>query len=204
MKLYRILSEETALEIAERLSRSENWKPGNARTAGLTGTVKQNEEILNHADLAEIGKRILNHPDVQVDHLALQCSPPKFSRYRDGARYQAHTDAPWMGTTRTDLSCTLWLSKGYYGGELIVDGQAIKGAPGQAFVYPCGEIHEVRPVTSGQRIAVVTWIESRVRDLHKRTMLSDMRKLLGTFDDADPRHLELTRLFSALLRMWME
>jgi PKHD-type hydroxylase len=202
MKLYRILSEKEALEVAEAAKGLE-WAEGKARTPELTGTVKQNREVLSHKLLPAIGKKIVNHPSIQMDHIPRKAYSPKFSRYSDGEHYKAHTDAPWMGETRTDLSCTLWLNDDYEGGELEVEGNKIRGKPGECLVYDCGSIHEVKPVTSGERICVVTWMQSRIRDKEKRRLVSDYRKFLAKFEGG-PLFVEGGRIHSALLRRWSE
>lgn len=206
MRIYSLLPAKQAAVVADQITKVRDWKQGKARTEGETGTIKQNEEILKHPLLPELGRKIISHPGIALDCIPLKCHQPKFSRYQEGARYQAHTDAPWMGETRTDLSCTLWLSdpESYEGGELVIGGQAFKGEPGQAFVYDCGEAHEVRPVSQGQRIAVITWIQSRIRDPIKRQFISDYRRFLEKLEDHPELFLEGGRFNSALLRRWSE
>jgi PKHD-type hydroxylase len=211
MKFYQLFPEEQAKALCEQL-RSAQWAEGKARTKELTGTVKQNEEILEHVALQTIGQRLAAHPEIALDHIPLQVHKPKFSRYTEGgAHYGVHTDAPWMGATRTDLSCTIWLSSpdSYEGGELVIydDGEKrqFKGNPGQCVIYDCGRPHEVLPVTSGERICAVTWIQSRVRDSQKRRLVSNFRKFLAKFEQDQPeRFLEGSAIYSALLRRWIE
>lgn len=203
MKLYQIFPEAQARAIGQKIA-TLSWSTGKARTKELTGSIKRNGEILSHTSLQMIGKRIVNHPEIQLDHIPLQLHPPKFSRYREGEFYKAHTDAPWMGRTRTDLSCTLWLSDEYEGGELVVAGERFRGKPGECLIYDCGEIHEVTPVTSGERICAVSWLQSRVRDRHKRTLISDFRRFLAKLESSQSLFVEGGRVHSALLRMWIE
>lgn len=202
MKTYRIITKEQALALAEK-TKGLSWQQGKARTKELTGTTKQNKEILSHVALQTLGKRIAAHPEIQLDTIPIKMHAPKFSRYSEGEHYKLHTDAPWMGDTRTDLSCTLWLSEDYDGGELVIDGVPYKGEPGECLIYNCGLPHEVRPVTFGERICVITWIQSRVRDSEKRKLITDFRRFLGNFEDS-PLFLEGGRIHSALLRMWIE
>lgn len=203
MKIYNILPEALALSIGENVRKSE-WPVGKARTKELTGTVKNNGEILSHDALQSIGTKIGANTQVQLDHIPLKLHPPKFSRYAKGDYYQSHTDAPWMGQTRTDLSCTLWLSNDYEGGFLRIEDKELKGAPGQCIVYNCGTPHEVTPVTSGERICAVTWIQSRIRDAHKRKLVSDFRKFLANFEDNRTLFMQGGQIHSALLRLWCE
>lgn len=204
-KVYRVFPSAQAAAVAAQLS-AKDWSQGKARTVAETGTVKQNEEILEHPLLENIGRRIVNHPEAAIDCIPLKCHKPKFSRYREGARYHQHTDAPWMGSTRTDLSCTLWLSDpaSYEGGELVINGESFKCDAGEVLVYDCGSIHEVRPVTSGERICAVTWIQSRIRSVERRKMVSDYRRFVEKLKGQPELYLEAGRFNSALLRMWTE
>ena len=111
-----------------------------------------------------------------------------------------------MGSTRTDLSCTVFLSdpNSYEGGELVVNGEAVKGRAGEAIVYDCGSIHEVAEVTEGERICAVTWIQSRIRDMSKRKLVSEYRRFVEQLKGQPEMYLEAGRFNSALLRMWSE
>ena len=71
-------------------------------------------------------------------------------------------------------------------------------------IYDCGDPHEVLPVTRGERICVITWIQSRIRDAHKRQLVSKMRRFLSRFEDNQELFVEGGQIHSALLRMWIE
>ena len=92
------------------------------------------------------------------------------SRYRGGMAYGTHVDDPVMNGSRTDLSFTLSLSDpdSYTGGELVMEDplehRAIRLAAGDMVLYPTSALHRVEPVTDGERMAVVGWITSWVRD----------------------------------------
>lgn len=204
MKLYRLLPAEQARQIAGELS---GWKEGLARTRELTGTVKQNEEILGK-DAPNMSRvittAILTNANVQLECIPLKIHPPKFSRYAGSSHYNEHTDAPWMGDVRTDLSCTLWLNDDYDGGELCIGGEKYKGQAGVAAIYNCEMPHSVAPVTRGERICAITWMQSRIRDPHKRGLVTDFRKFLSKIEDDQRLFVEGGRIHSALIRMWME
>jgi len=211
MRAYRILTVEAATAVLESVKEME-WGNGKARTPELTGTIKQNYEILSsdnkeaEALSVVIGKSLMAHRVFQLDTIPLMLHPPKFSMYREGAHYKEHTDAPWMGKTRTDLACTLWLSDpdAYDGGELCTQGKQLKGKQGECVVYECGSPHKVNPVTKGERICVVTWIQSRIRDAHKRKIVSDFRRFLSNFEDNQELFVQGGAIHSAILRMWIE
>ena len=81
---------------------------------------------------------------------------------------------------RSDLAATLFLADPdeYDGGELeVVDlygTHEVKLAAGDAIVYPSGSVHQVRPVTRGERVASFLWTQSMVREDGKRAMLFDL------------------------------
>lgn len=200
--MYQLIPEEQARALGEKVS-AMKWAQGKARTESLTGTVKRNSEILSHPSLQLLGKRIVNHPEIQMDWLPKQAHPPKYSRYQEGEEYQWHTDAPWMAGTRTDMACTLWLNDEYEGGELEVEGVLVRGKPGKCAVYNCGEPHRVLSVKHGERICAITWLQSRVRDPLKRRLVSDLRRAMSKFED-QPYFLDAAKVHSGLLRMWAE
>ena len=120
-------------------------------------------------------------------------APPLLARYEPGMKYGAHADVAFMTIAtpdgprklRSDLSCTVFLSDpaSYAGGELVLHigtrPVAIKGLPGEAFVYPSTTLHEVRPVTSGQRLVSITFIESQVPDERERNTLYELKEVLA-------------------------
>jgi PKHD-type hydroxylase len=114
-------------------------------------------------------------------------APPLISRYQPGMMYGGHADAAIMnlpaGPLRSDLSCTVFLSDpdSYAGGELSIElGNqviAFKGRPGEAIVYPSTTLHEVMPVTAGERVVSITFIESQIADLARRTIVYELNEL---------------------------
>ncbi|MEM9840713.1 MAG: 2OG-Fe(II) oxygenase, partial [Pseudomonadota bacterium] len=95
-------------------------------------------------------------------------------------------------------------------GELVVHSaggtQSFKGEAGELVLYPTSEIHEVRPVTDGERLVCVGWIESLVPDQAQRGLLFDLENLrvsLRTRLPADAaERLVLDKSIANLLRMW--
>jgi PKHD-type hydroxylase len=142
--------------------------------------------------------------------------PPYLSRYRPGMYYDRHIDAPVMGMqnkTRTDFSITVFLNpaSSYDGGELIVDWeqgqQAFKLDAGDAVVYETSLVHEVAEVTRGERLAIVTWVQSMIRDPSQRRILRDLQRACGQLQEAAPDSEVLELLNAAyanLFRMWSQ
>jgi PKHD-type hydroxylase len=73
-------------------------------------------------------------------------------------------------------------------------------------LYPSSSIHEVRPVTSGERIVFVGWIESLLPDPSQRELLFDLENLRTTMRRSLPANsaemLTLDKSIANLLRMW--
>ena len=136
-----------------------------------------------------------------------------FSRYRPGDAYGLHVDDATMaaddgGRLRTDLSFTLFLSEpeSYEGGALVVDGldgeREVKLPAGGVVLYPTGALHRVQPVTAGERLACVGWIQSLVRREDERELLFDLGRVRAGLPDGEARLL-LDKSIGALLRLWI-
>ena len=199
------------------------WKPG-VETAGETArAVKQNEQ----ADLSSrsgaklknlLREAILGHPVLQAYARPRRVSKLIVSRTRDGGHYGLHIDNSRMGhgpeSLRTDLSFTLFLADPdtYEGGHLAIEmsgmTQRAKGQPGELVLYPSTTLHGVEPVTKGERIVCVGWIESEIRSGDQREILFDLENLkaeLSRQHDANsPEMLILAKTMANLRRMWTE
>ena len=145
----------------------------------------------------------------------LSIAPPMITRYEPGMNYGLHTDAAIIplpeGPIRADLSCTIFLSdpESYEGGALHitfgVGEMRFKGKPGTAIVYPSNTLHEVEPVTSGERLVAISFIESRIANAEKRNLLYELNEvaaLEGLNMQAD-NFTRLQGVQSNLARFWM-
>lgn len=135
------------------------------------------------------------------------------SRYRGGMTYGTHVDDPVMNGNRTDLSFTLSLSDpgAYTGGELVMEDpledRAIRLEAGDMVLYPTSALHRVEPVTEGERMAVVGWITSWVRDPARREILHDLDVAARLLHDEHGKSPAFDRVFKSkanLSRMWYD
>lgn len=215
-----VLDSETAHHWAHRLQAGD-WIDGRSSAGTLARLVKSNEQLRPDSDLArELGGQLLarlgRHPGFVSAALPEQILPPRFNRYRDGGHYGLHVDAAVMPfgerSLRSDLSATLFLAEPdtYDGGELCIEtefgAQPVKLPAGHMVLYPSSSLHEVRPVTRGERLAAFFWIQSLVRDGSARTLLYDLdgaiQQLTPALDGDDARLLTLTGVYHNLLRRW--
>ena len=138
------------------------------------------------------------------------------SRYREGMQYGAHVDRALMGddtTWRTDLSLTLFLNEpdAYDGGELALQygcGETLTKLPARSMAcYPTGQLHRVMPVTRGERLVVVGWIQSYVRDDASREVLRDLGEAMEALrgrEEFRSAHDLINKTHANLMRRWAE
>ena len=139
---------------------------------------------------------------------------PSLVRYDAGMRYGAHIDAAYLPVgpqpLRSDVSCTIYISgpDDYQGGELVAHMGSeivrIKGNAGSAVFYPSTTVHQVVPVSAGERLVIITFIESQIPDQLQRDMLhalNEVRALEALKMDWRNR-TQLDYVIQNLQRMW--
>lgn len=184
------------------------------------------KEVKNNLQAAENNKSLFKIQEI-VDHalstsplfnitaLPKKVFPPIVSKYTTGKYYGWHVDSPIMGDPpmRTDLAMTIFLSspETYEGGELILQtasGNVIfKPTRGDAVLYPCQYLHCVNEIRSGERVAVVTWIQSNVASPEQRQILFDLNQVHAVLHQKDMHSPEtnlLLQTHSNLFRMWAD
>ncbi|MCB2078166.1 MAG: Fe2+-dependent dioxygenase [Novosphingobium sp.] len=220
--IEKVLDTGEVAQFRERMAQAV-WRDG-AETAGTRSVaVKQNLQIgQSDAVAVELGNAILRklgrNPQFISAALPEKIFPPCFNLYQDGGHYGIHVDSALMRvpdadmTIRSDLSATVFLSEpeDYDGGELVIESeygaQEVKLSAGDMVLYPSTSLHQVLPVTRGQRIASFFWIQSSVADEGARTLLFDLDQSIQSLsrDRArdDPDIERLIRTYHNLLRRW--
>lgn len=207
-----------------RLIDGGRWEDGKGTAGRQSALAKRNRQIAADCERGEQARRIVLEA-LQADGLFLSAAlpkaifPPLFNRYDgdEGHAFGNHVDnairfLPDGSSLRTDLSATLFLSapEDYDGGELVIEdsygAHEVKLAAGDMVLYPSTSLHRVEPVTRGSRVASFFWIESRVRDDARRTILLDMdaaiRSLAQSLGDEREEVVSLTGCYHNLLRQW--
>jgi PKHD-type hydroxylase len=217
-----VLTPEQVAQFRARLNETD-WVDGRASVGSQGAQVKRNRQLAEGSPLAvELGQTIsaalMANPLFFSSVLPLRILPPFFNSYAGGEHYGPHVDGairfPSGGAAlRSDVSCTVFLSEpeDYDGGELTVidayGAHEVKLPAGHAIVYPSTSIHEVQPVTRGERLASFLWVQSMVRDDWKRSMLYELdvniQALRARHGDG-PELVGLTGHYHNLLRMWAE
>ena len=182
--------------------------------------VKHNEQLgRNIPSRKEIDQLILDclkkNADFQRIALPRTINTPLFSRYREGMEYGLHVDDATMGPSsmRTDVSVTVFLNnpQDYEGGELEIQSpygvQHVKLPAGAAVVYPSSTLHRVMPVTKGERLAAVTWVQSKIRDAQKRELMLDLDRVRRKLSELEPGAPETDlayKTYTNLMRIWLD
>jgi len=184
--------------------------------------VKSNQEVeAGAADLERLNRLVMGnlvrHPLYLAGAMPLHVATAFYARYRPGMSYGDHLDDPIMGAGgvryRSDVAVTVFLNAPaeYDGGELIIrtpgGDQVVKSPAGDAVLYPASSIHQVSPVTRGERLVAVTWVQSLVRDASRRELLFGLNaareKLLQSAPDA-PETVQVNAAYLNLVRMWSD
>ena len=218
--MYRVLQILTGEEIAEcrKIAASAPFVHG--RITNPHNKAKENEQLHDAAAYQKsselLRNAMLRSPEFMDFAFPVSLAPPMMTRYKPGMKYGAHADAAFIqlpgATIRSDLSCTIFLNdpKDYDGGELNVrlgDAQlAFKLKPGEAIVYPSDSFHQVAPVTRGERLVAITFIQSRVQDPFRRNMLFELNEIAALEGlKMDPENYGRLQLVQQnLLRHWSD
>jgi PKHD-type hydroxylase len=213
---------------ADELALAREWLEGvrfvdgKASAGTAARRVKHNLEAERGASALErldemVMRNLARHPVYRGGALPLHAATPLYIRYAPGMEYGEHLDDPIMGAGgvlyRSDVAVTVFLGapEEYDGGELVIRGasgtQSVKLPAGDAVLYPAGTIHRVSPVTRGERLVAVTWVQSAVREPAKRELLYGLNlareKLLSTAPDAEET-AQVNAAYSNLIRMWSD
>jgi len=202
----------------ELLTPHADWRPGHESAGWHARGVKHNRQLdraspLHQRLAAQVTASLEAHPLLQAAALPVRIHGLLFSRCGPGEGYGRHVDNAFMAGGRADVSFTLFLQDpaAYSGGGLMLESPAgeeeVRLAAGSAFVYPSTLLHRVAPVTGGERLVAVGWIQSRVRDAEQREILFDLdtaRRGLFQREGKSEVFDLISRSYSNLLRRWGE
>jgi len=190
-----------------RISNPHNQTKNNRQIDTTSQDHSATSQLLMQAMLRHEGFRNFAFP--------VRIAPPLLSKYSLSMSYGMHSDnaflpIPNQQPLRSDISMTIFLNdpQSYEGGELTLYLESkpvkLKMAAGCAVVYPSTFLHEVAPVTRGERLVAITFIESKFRDERQRELLY----LLGEVEALEGLNIEhenrvrLSYIQQNLQRMW--
>lgn len=223
LTIDQLLPRSETIEFARRLTKAD-WQDGKKTAGSQAMTVKSNLQLDDQSALAIQLRQLLlqklaAHPLFISAALPNAIFPPKFNCYQNGGHYGQHVDNALMTLPdgrfiRTDISATLFLTEpqSYEGGELMIESQygaqSVKLNAGDLVLYPSTSLHEVKPVTSGQRICAFFWVQSLVRDSIQREQLFELDQSIQSLTQeigvSHPEVRRLTGIYHNLLRSWTQ
>lgn len=218
--MYRILPILTDAEVAQCRKIAAETPFVDGRITNPHNKVKNNEQLHDESAYKATSQLLHNalvrSPEFLEFAFPVAVAPPLITRYKPGMKYGAHADAAFIQlpgmTIRSDISCTIFLNdpNSYEGGELLVEHSdaelKFKLNPGNAIVYPSTSFHQVVPVSKGERLVAITFIQSRIRDPFKRYTLFELNEVAALeglkMDPTNYARLQLVQ--QNLLRQWSD
>jgi PKHD-type hydroxylase len=214
LQLSDIIEPNTLNVICEEVAKLD-FHSGQQTAGRAVRSLKNNQQILladdQPAPLAMLLKYLSKNPIFQAACLPRQFARVMLNRYQQGMQYGNHIDDAYIAGVRTDVSFSFCLSSAseYSGGELVLcdatGERSWKLDKGDVLIYPSTHLHRVNSVTEGERIAMVGWLQSTVRDAGHRELLFDLKQSAAHELEAQGKSEQYDRLsksYSNLLRMW--
>ena len=225
LPIANVLTAEQAAQCRDRLAGAD-WTDGRITAGHQSAKAKDNAQLPETSPVArELGAMVLDalsrNSTFFAAALPKRIFPPLFNRYAGGQSFGTHVDnairydrsGGRAEPIRTDLSATLFLSapEDYDGGELVIEDtygtQRIKLGAGDLVLYPGTSLHQVLPVTRGERLASFFWIQSMVREDAQRQLMFELDVSIRQLTQSLPDHAALVRLtgvYHNLLRRWAD
>lgn len=209
------------LQAINQLIRQGQFEDGKLTAGWHAEDVKNNRQWKADSELYDelnynLGQALGQNPEFTAAAYPKLLQPFLISESSDGGHYGPHIDDALMGMNqiaRSDISCTIFLNdaRSYQGGELLMGYQgnelSYKLNAGDAIIYPSSTLHQVTPVSQGQRRVAVSWIESYIRNADQREILYDLdqaRKDIMSKDGKSDSFDRISKSHANLLRMWAE
>lgn len=224
---YRIDNVLSADELThiQTLLQQASWQQGSLTAGRQARDAKNNQQLAYDDPLAQEMARLVlaavaDNGMFKSVATPLRAMTPCFNRYTGSSNhYGRHIDNAVRAAAhngelvRTDLSMTLFLNppENYTGGELrlVLGTQTLdfKLPAGSMLLYDAAYVHEVLPVTEGERLACFFWVQSMVQNAQQRIILHDLDRALTALRDTHGENEEtisLMGVYHNLLRMWSQ
>ena len=210
------------LKQAQALAARASFDDGGTTAGDMPDGYKRNLQFVPRGEDLRLLTQVISNGvsrsrKVQDGALIKKMMPPMISKYTDGMEYKSNIDTPFMqhnGPLRTDLSMTLFLSDpgSYDGGALVLETEfgdhEVKLPAGGAVIYSTRLYHHVSPTTRGERIAVVTWMQSHIGDPVKRKVIEQLwhsyDDMVEARGDTSEEARRLMHAVTEITRMWAE
>jgi predicted 2-oxoglutarate/Fe(II)-dependent dioxygenase YbiX len=155
----------------ERMAAAMRDSPSESAMVGVEGAVDETQRRTRAVVvLPELHRRAVERfeaiRDTAASHFGVELSAmerPQFLRYRPGDHFIRHMDRDRAGLNRRQVSLIAFLNADFDGGALRFGGfdgaipLRLPPVPGLLLLFRSDWIHEVEPVTRGERFTIVSW-----------------------------------------------
>ena len=155
----------------------EKSSAGRRDDALAQGMKRRRDHVVDDAHLLEtltstLGRRVIPELQKSFSYRASRFEGFKIARYaaEEEGFFHAHRDNLSPATAHRRFALTVNLNDDYDGGQLVFPeyGRDLyRPNPGSALIFSCSHLHEVTPVTRGNRFALLSFLFGE-RDLRKR------------------------------------
>lgn len=204
------------LEVIHEAIHAMPFYDGKSTAGRASLEVKHNQQadgVAVSGILRLIEQRLRDHELFKLAARPQQFVRLMLSRYQPGMAYGTHVDEALINDQRTDISFTVFLSTSdcYQGGELVLEDssgeRSWKLEAGDVLLYPATYLHRVNTVEKGERLVVVGWLTSRLRDAGQRELLFDLELALReefNVRGKTPQYDRLSKVRNNLLRLLID
>ena len=216
LHLQQVIDSDTLQAVRDKLA-TLTFTDGKLTAGWAAKPLKQNQQLGSgkaaDAVLEFLLKRFRSAAGVEAALRPKQFARVMINRYQQGEFYGMHMDDALMAGIRTDISFTLGLTSltDYEGGALTIDDSSGQRSwrldAGDVLIYPSHFLHQVEPVTAGERLAMVGWVQSLVRDPQQREILFDLQAAVKAEHQANghsEQFFRLSKSYQNLLRRWLD
>jgi PKHD-type hydroxylase len=141
-----------------------NYNPRKSKVAPITTLGVIDDKIFN-----EVNQHIL------IEDHKLSINGFQFTQYEVGDYFDWHSDS--NNTVFKDRICTIviQLNNDYGGGEFQLRLESndidMEFGVGNLFIFPSNIIHRVKPITSGIRYSLVSWLVLHPNETNKKRLI---------------------------------
>jgi PKHD-type hydroxylase len=161
-----ILTQEEIQQIFD--SKEYKFTQSSLLSDGVDANIRNSLDTFLQDEFQWLSLKIAKHIHIiNKEHYKFQliaCESLQLTHYKEGMFYKAHLDIePFTEDTQRKLTFVIQLSNenDYDGGDLIIHTSSIPSyAPrqqGSITVFPSFLLHEVTPITRGERYSLVGW-----------------------------------------------
>lgn len=174
MKGYAFLHQhidDTIIDRILNLSNEVDWEEGHT-ASGLNSDMRSVDlirfSVHRHAWLAGILMYIAKIENRNFGYDISTIGQIELLKYKEGGKYEMHQDVGWFEypfQRKLTMIVQLSDSDDYEGGDLIFRDDSTEEVTdrirdkGSIIIFPSMMHHTITPVTKGERLSLVTWIE---------------------------------------------